>query len=472
MEDDSTTVLNKSQLIKEISRIFPDSKPDLFPLYVDAFAQTRWPRYAVKAPGGWRTRKGYLSDAEIRKHLAGELAVGCLGSWYPKHLILDIDNRTRAEVEEIRAGLSLNDRNSMLLSSESPDSYHIYARAIRNGKPPTIDLLQVALKEYARVRGIEIYPQRNRPLRLAFGKGQNCLDKKDLYILGWEKQLLCLERKDDFDLSTVKGTQDEFEFMPMDKKIITPSELMIHVDVPGLLKNGLQGPSTRDRAQFELVKYLWRQNVTREDACRFIWAWLCKGHNGFSKDFLKYPRMVQEHIRHQVTEYYAKMQYYFALPDRPHISHKGYICKPDILEIVNLCGGNLPRMRFAFELVKYMNPRRHRESVPIHSDRFIEWSSDKTYFGNLQYLEEKGILTRSSWYMMGKQSKTVKLDWPYKTEKEAVRWGDRTVESLNDAVRMTFKPAEFRELLRGYVKRTTALMIGKTLFEGCQEMHT
>lgn len=453
---------------------------ELFEHYKGLFVQ-RIPRYAVQLPGtkGWNTRKFPLHDTEILKHLDGRHYIGCLSRWYPEFAALDLDHMDRNKVEEIRSGLLLDEANSALFSSPSKDSYHIYFRPQYNGKPPTISLLQIIIKPYAKAKGIEIYPQKNRAFRLPFGLDQRCLDFEKVCLESWKEKMAWLEKKDDFDLSTVKGHQTFFDFQPTDPTRTSPGEdppgddLLVNVPyVTDLLKNGLQGPSSRDRAQFEIIRHLWRQNVKPDDAWRTVWEWIQKMHNGYSKDFLKHPGAVRDHIRHQVSAYYNRMEYRFKLPDRTHLSHKGYICEPDLVNIVELCAGNLPRMRFTFELVKFMNPRRHREVVPVHSDKLIQWSSWKTYQRHLEYLDGKGILERGSGYLVGEKSKSLKLRWPYKTEHEAVLFGGRAIETLEGAVKILFKPTEFRELLGRYVKRTTALMTIKTLFEGVKKGET
>ena len=398
----------------------------------------------------------------------GQQAIACLSRWYPEYAALDLDDVTWTAVDKIRTGLLLDDSNSMLLSSESPDSYHIYFRPEYNGKPPTIDLLQAVLKPYAKARGIEIYPQRNRPFRLPFGKGQNCLDFQEQFVEKWEQKLYWLAKKDSFDLSGVKNHQTSFDFKPPEQRIPSVDPAGAPVDVAALLRDGLQGPSTRDRAQFQIIRHLWRQNVTQDDAWRFLWDWIGRKHNGHSTDYLKHPQMVHHHIRHQVLAYYDRMRNFFVLPDHPHLTHKGYISKPDLLEIIKVAAGNLPRMKFIFELVKYMNPRKYRESVPIHSDKLIEWSSRETYQKNLEYLDGKGILKRGPGYLVGEKSKGIKLEWPYQTDKDAILFEGRAVETLEKVVTMLFKPTDFRGLLEGYVKRTTALMTIKTLF-ACQK---
>jgi len=422
------------------------------------------PRYAVKIPGKtWRTRQFALNDTEIKKHLKGEIYIASLGRWYPEFATFDFDSVPLSVVENVRSDLLLNENNSMLLASESADSYHLYFRPEYNDKPPTLSLLQTILAPYAKSKGVEIYPQKNRAFRLPFGKGQDCLDFEDQNARSWKEKLYWLQKKDDFDLSGVKGHQTFFEFQPIEFN--PEAALSSSIDIPELLKSGLQGPSTRDEVQFELVKHLWHQNLLKADCERFIWSWLQNNHNGYSKDLLRSPREVQKHIQHQVAAYYGWMQTGALYPDQPHKSHNGYVCRPDLLEIVKLAEGSLPRMRFIFELVKYMNPRRHRDSVPLHSEKLVQWSSMRTYQGHLRYLESKGILKRGTGYLVGQKAKDLKLTWPYKTDKDAVLFNGRAVDTLEKAVSMLFTPENLRALLRGYVSKQAAQFTTKTLFE-------
>ena len=94
---------------------------DRFQQYTFQFIQ-RVPKYGVKnyGPGqAWRTVTCPLTDRQIQRHLAGEIAVGSVGRWYPSYAILDIDDRSLQETEDIRADLGLDESNSMLCSSES-----------------------------------------------------------------------------------------------------------------------------------------------------------------------------------------------------------------------------------------------------------------------------------------------------------------------------------------------------------------
>ena len=441
------------------------------------------PRYAVRKIGthGWSTRKFPLHDSEIKKHLNGEQIIGCLAKWYPQFAAFDFDSVPIEKVEEIRAILSLDETNSMLLSSESKDSFHLYFRPEYNAKPPTIKLLQAILKPFASSRGIEIYPQKNRAFRLPFSKGTNCLDWEEAHLQSWQEKLYWLQKKDDFDLSTVSGHQTFFEFPPakLQAGALSPalvSDGILIGDGPDILRYGLQAASTRDAAQFEIVKYLWRQNINPGDALSIIWEWIQAHNNGYSKDFSRRPQQVYREIQFQIRSYYSHMQDRATLPDQPHKNHNGFISKPDMLEIIALAKGNLPMMRFLFNLILYMNPRRYRIEVPVHSDLLIQWSSHNKYQKHLQYLDEKGILkSRSGDYWAGEKSgakksetearaKKISLNWNYQNDQSAILWQGRTVDSIEKASEMLFSPAEFRSILRTYVSYQAAHYVAKKLF--------
>jgi len=447
----------------------------IFDEYKGLFVQ-RIPSYAVKAPGkSWYTYHKKLHDEVVKKHLEQKKSVAVLGQWYPQYCAFDFDDFSISQVEDIRAGLKLDEDNSMLFNSESPNSYHLYCRPLYREKPPTIRLLQSALKSYARTNNIEVYPQKNRAFRLPFGQGQSCADFQDRNINGWKDQLYWLQKKDDFDLGSVPRQQLILDF-PRIEKGAPFSKIDFVPDTMGILENGLQAPSTRDYWQFELIKCLFRENLPMDDTAAVIWNWISKRHNGFSKDFLRNPQQVYSHIQHQVQAYYQWVANRGILPDSTKKIHEGYITQSDILKIIDLCKGNLPLMRFVYNLVKFMNPRRERACVPIHSDTFSEWVGKKSKTGSgadflkhLNFLEGKGILKRSRGYIIGRQSKLVSLKWDYKSDADAVLYKGRSVNSLSGAVRMLFGMSEFKELLRNYVKRTTAIMTANRLFLGKEE---
>ena len=122
-------------------------------------------------------------------------------------------------------------------------------------------------------------------------------------------------------------------------------------------------------------------------------------------------------------------------------------------------------MKFTFELVRYLNPRRSRERVQVHSDKLRSWGGVRSVPKYLNYLDEKNIIKRGSGYLVGKQSKAIKSNWKYKEDKTAIKYSGRCVESLEKAVSTIYTPDDIRAILGRYVKRTTALMTTKKLFK-------
>ena len=425
-----------------------------FPEYLDLLIQ-RLPRFAMKFPGfkNWLTRNKPLSDPLILAHLKGDLYIATLGKWYPGYAIFDIDSRSKTEAEEIRARAGLDTSNSMMYSSESKDSHHIIFIPEYHNKPPTLNLLKDILKGFAQVHGIEIYPQRGRPIRLPFGPHQPMLDIEYMGLDSWQKKLYWFEKLDPLNLSSVNLQQMILDFEPGPGKLWLP--VNIHEEAEILLEHGLQQPSSRRHSQWLILVYLWRQNIPKETAAAMVWQWIKEKHNGFSKDFLRYPQQVKKDIRGLADHIWSVYHTSQVLPDSTHNTHHGYITKEDVLDIVEITSGSLPRMKFLYNLIKFANPRRYRKFIPYHRDRLIKWSSHRTYPKYLKELGEKGIVKRGTSYLpdgfLGRKgfAKDLKLNWDFRDSSEAVLNDGRSIEAFNGAVRFLFKdrPDEFRQLL-------------------------
>jgi len=235
-----------------------DMRPDIFSGYVDTFIQ-RLPRYAVKQIGGiWKTKKKPLSDIPIKAHLNRQYCVGVLGKWYPPFGILDIDDTDKDTAEKIRESLKLDTNNSMIISSESPNSYHVLLRPSYNGKPLTIRLLNDILKPYAREHNIEIYPQPNKPIRLPFGYGQKPLDFEYINLNSWQEMLYWFNKLDYFDLKGIPYHQLQLDFNIGTDRGTNLSE---YQEGKFLWDNGLIKPSSRYDSQFKILCYLHRKNT-------------------------------------------------------------------------------------------------------------------------------------------------------------------------------------------------------------------
>jgi len=431
--------------------------------YKTIFIQ-RLPRYAIKSRKTWTSKNKALSDTPIKAHLAGKYAVGVLGKWYPEYCILDIDSKSAAIVKEIREKLNLNENNSMLFSSESPNSYHLLIKPEYHKKPPTLNLLKSVFEMFCRSHGIEVYPQRNKVIRLPFGAHQIPLDYEYAQLDSWQDYLYWFEKLDQFDLSSVKNHQMILNFESLDKRAsILP---VVIGDAQTLLDYGLQVPSSRHDSQFKVLYYLWRRNIPQETAEELVLSWITKKHNGFSTDIISHPRQVEKEIERQASFIYNKYQISQIYPDSTHNFFNGYITEPDLQDIVEATRASLPRMKFLFNLVKYSYPRRHRKLISIHRDKLVQWASWKTYLKYLDEFESKGLLKRRSAYQPSLFAKNLKMNWRYRSSNEAVLYEGRSVDSFDQMIRLIFQPDEFRQLLiKAESKQSTASKIINSIWK-------
>jgi len=418
--------------------------------FTNNFVQ-RVPRYAVKFPGrSWNTKNKPLSDRPIISHLNYKYNVGTLSQWYPHFVILDIDNVPLHRVDHMRELLNLNSNNSMLMTSGSPDSYHLLFKPLYNNKPPTTKLIHTVFNFFALKYSIEIFPKTNKVICLPFGSSQYFIDES-YYPLNredWPKKLYYFNKLDDYDLNSVafhQLTLDlNYEISRSDKTFNTYREGLF------LYEHGLQMPSSRHESQYKVLYIFWRDNVPMNTAVDETWKWLKQKHNGFSKDFHRYPKLCKQEIIRQAEWIYTKYELSNKLPDSTHNLYHGFISKSDLIEIVNVSSANMPRMNFLYNLVRFVNPRRCKTFVGVHRDKLVSWSSWRTYLKYLNELEEKGILMRGTSYMPDLYSKPIILNWNFCSLSDAILYDGRSLNLLNNAIKLTFNASEFGQLLTNH----------------------
>ena len=434
----------------------------VFNEYVDFFIQ-RTPRYIVKLKGNntsWRTKKKPLLDKPIQAHLDQRYHIGTLAKWYPSYAILDIDDRYPDDVEQIKELLGLDAFNSMVCSSESTNSCHILLKPTFNNKPPTIRLLQSTFNSFGKENNIEIYPQSNRPIRSPFGHNQNCLDHEYKNLKNWWDKLHWFKRLNNFDVATIPYYQQGLDLSFMKNKLPTCYE-----EGRDLLQLGLQTFNSRNDAQYKVLYYLWRNDITLNEAIRTVWVWIKTKHNGFSKDIITYPINVKKEIQRQASRIYSNYEYSYIYPDTTHNSFRGYLTKPDIKPIVMISKGNLPKMKFLFNLVRYCYPRRHRTFINLHSDKLREWSK-RNYRQYLDEFKKKGIIKRTDKYSVDRFSKSIDIKWDFKDTNKAILIDNRSPNTFEDTIRLSYKPNEIKALLETTgIKRDTTNKIVRRIYK-------
>lgn len=438
------------------------NEENAFSEYIDIFIQ-RIPRYTVKLKNkaSWRTKNKLLVDTPIKAHLDQKYIIGTLGKWYPPFAILDIDDKFLEDVDKIKDMLGLDAFNSMLCSSESANSYHILIRPTYNNKPPTIRLLQNTFKSFGKQNNIEIYPQSNRTIRSPFGYKQFCLDFEYKNLPNWWDKLYWFKRLDNFDISTVPYYQRKLDLAFKDPEL--PN---FYEEGKLLFQYGLQRPNSRNKSQFKVLCYLWRINIPMDEAEKLTLLVIKIKHNGFSKEVNKGNwRTIKGEINRQANKIYTTYELTSIYPDETHNDYNGYLTKADIKPIVMISKGSLPGMKFLYHLVKHCYPRRHRAFINIHSDKLIEWSSRGTYPKRLDELKKKGIIKRGDSYSVDRFSKSIKINWDFKDIREAILNDNRSPNTLEDTIKLSYEPEEIKALLKkAGVKRTTAIEIIKKIY--------
>lgn len=384
------------------------------------FYQTFIPRadsYSIKYDRSkhWQTRRGMPKVSDVCDHLVNPhgLRLGVLSSWYPVNAFLDIDSRPIADAEAIRESLGMNNSNSWLERSESQDSYYLWfkPRYGEQDRPVTIKLLHEAMGPYIKSWGMELFPHTRHTGRLACGARSSFpLDEGREHLTGWRDKFYWMQKLDPWDVRNVPLQGDLFQGdMDYTDTLDSPS-MSWNQRGAEWLQTGIIEPGTRNSAQFAVLYHLWRKSTPPETARTLAFNWLRTKHNKQSKTINAGNwKEVERELNGQIDIIWNK----YILPDTAHNDYFGTLSREDIAEVVKVCRGNLPRIKFLFELVRWYRPRRNRQSVRLHSDHLTRWASNNIYNKRLAELEEMGIVQRGSGYIAGRLSKAVRVSWNY-----------------------------------------------------------
>jgi len=423
--------------------------------YTNTFIQPI-PRYGIKTSRGWTSINGAISYNMIEKHLSGSMTLGSLARYYPEHAVIDIDDRPLQEAEEIQGKLKLDDKNSMLFTSESKDSWHILFRPQYRGKPPTINLLSEAMKPAITHQAVELYPQANRYCRAPFSKVHQPIDDNRLMITK-EQQFQEFQELDEYNLEDIPRAQMQFDYGKFSggpkKALYTPYQ-----EGKELLLTGLQLKHTRHDSQFKVLYYLWRKNTPIKKAEATVWKWIKTRHNGYSEEIFTNPEKVKKEVIKQALHIWNKYTALEIYPDSTNNDYFGWITEQNFIELVKIARGKLPEIRFYYEFFKYCNARQTRvKGVSIHSDLMKQWGSNANYKKYLNNLESINLISRTTAYIPGLFSKRIFPQWKPADRNKKLMIDERSPE-LNQTVLDIIKPNNYRSLLLSLgVNRTTAI---------------
>lgn len=410
------------------------TEKEAFFQYAHTFIQ-RTPKHGVRDPN-WRTVDAPVTNDDIQAHLDGKKILGTLSRWYPSYAILDVDDAKYPNLlYEIRKELGIAADASAMTCETSPGSYHILFRPQYDGRPATVkmlhDLLGHQVKELSArlvarrdVGEVALYPQSSRVIRAPFHPSCPFVSHSPLPTLG-EKMgafgdLSVVELKK-FALERARarreaGKAELGEFPPPRKGVMREGM--------ELFQGGMEASSpSRYYSQHKVALYLWRENLTPEQALEELWRWVCEKTNGHSKDAVailkgdgrtvSQVRKEQEHI---VAHIWGSFERRMIYPASTHNGFYGWLSEQDYVIAAKHCGGNLPRFKFLVNLFAYVNIHK-KLRLPVHRSKLQDFCGragtkghhKNDYLRHVERFEEMGILRREDHYLAGEFSKMLSL---------------------------------------------------------------
>ncbi|MBV5328753.1 MAG: hypothetical protein JZU65_14170 [Chlorobium sp.] len=394
--------------------------------YTNTFIQ-RTPKHGIKGTD-WHTVDTPICDDDIQAHLHGESMLGTLAKWYPGYAVLDVDDlKSSLLLDGIRNNFHIAGNFGSMVCETSPGSYHVLFRPEYDGKPATVRLLHdilgpqvkqlsASMRTMKNLSEIDLYPQGNRVIRAPFhpscrfiGNQLSTLEDK----LETFNNLQPLDLKS-FATVTRHTARQAGKLLTAAKPTPTKGAMKEAAD---LYQFGLQASSeTRYHSQRKVAHWLWRLNLTPEQAIDELMNWVRNQTNGFSKDADAINRgdyRTEQQVRREhealVGYIWSTFEDYGQYPASTHNNYYGWLTKADIATAAKVCGGNIPRFKFFCRLLSYFNAHK-KQRLNVHSGKLIEWCSDKTYLKFLQYFEETGILCRDQHYLANEFSKVIQLN--------------------------------------------------------------
>lgn len=83
----------------------------------------------------------------------------------------------------------------------------------------------------------------------------------------------------------------------------------------------------------------------------------------------------------------------------------------------------------------------------MHTEKLIQWSSKRAYLKYLHELEKMGIVSRGTKYLAGMFSKSLTLEWNHRGSDQAILYSGRSINTIEDTVKLIYVPRDFRLLL-------------------------
>lgn len=471
---DIVSLLNKAGLSME-----------QFEFYKAQFASNRHP-YLV--PGNKTVKflhgqeKG-LTDMQIARHLAGLGDYGSSSGSFTDYFALDIDNHDhslesiRDFEERLQNALRLFPAATLIRSSDS-GGVHLYQ--FLDEPVPLAELRRYVEKRLNR-HGLvlesgkyELFPSTTMCMRLPLGKSSYILDIETLnrintsksqdiwFIQNISDRLILVEVFDKSDLDSSLSPDLSPDLSPEAKvpSIVTPkttpfkasvrestyvrnptpeSETLFEKECLRLLEAGLEKPHCRWVSVSKLIVYAMKiKGLNDKDTFGFVWDWLQKKHNGFSREYNGNPEGVKQITLSQVNAYFNNSASSWRGLSRREAS---LVLREDL---------TYAEQMFTMELLRWWKTA-HIAREKVHIDARLFWrhfksASSETYLQRRNKVIEIGFLEKVSGHFQEEHIPSlyrIKFEFDVDPAEDEFHVLDHVIITL-------LKPEEIRRRYTGY----------------------
>lgn len=416
-----------------------------FEEYKECFVRNYHNPYIIQQEHGlpWTTVNKCISDNVISDHLQGTLWAGVRAPWYITWGILDIDNPKNNTIQNVIEHLQMRESEYMLITSPSffeDDSVHIlikpvYHQALTAKRYHKI-FSEILQGEFS---GIEIFPDITRGVRLPFGKNQLMIDCYGFPIHNsWQERLYWFLKLDPFDISRL---EKKAGYLSSNISSMFPTRSRNEQkESQALYHNGLQRFGTRHNATLSVAYFLLRRGNSQDETRQLMRNWIREHHNGFSQEVNRGNfRLIDKEIDDAIEWNWNRYTKPTVLGNK---DNEFLVCECDIPFIGECFPGDVVNQKRLFKLIGFARPRQHFEDINCSQKTWIKIAGRNNYLSFIRKLEDEGIISRSTGYRVGVNSKSIRIKLPDATQSNPIMKVGRYVTDYSEAVRVVYPTAE------------------------------
>lgn len=398
----------------------------------------------------------------IRQHLLGEHALAVSDQHHAHYAILKFNEISFDDLAMVAHEQRLNERNSLLLSGESRNSYQLLFKPVYRNRPPAIGFLHKIIDPISIYGNAELFPRKQDNIRLPFGPEQLVCEypvfekearcKLKMAIrkppMPWQEIFKRFQALQPIELCGLKFHNENF------RRRWKPGQVRELVRQGyDFLAQGITKGQSQENAQFCVLYYLWwTRNFTQQDAVSHAKQWVVSKHNNINSQ--KKVSKVLSEIERQAAWIWKNYQHLPVVSPKQRVK-AGRLTINDIKIITEAAQGKLSLAKFLFKLVSHFSAIGCLdESTPVSKHLLASMSSNNSYVKYLKELKKRGVLCRYDNYCSKASgvafSKNIRLIKEFGLGKAL----PPNITTYEQGVRCVFTMREFKELMAGFDELT------------------